>query len=109
MGGCWPLPGDDFIDVLDGRTHVYRRRLFADRAVGLDIGKLGSGPSAFFGTVAFSPDSRVLAADVVVYPRHDDIVRWDAATGRRLGPARQVASTAEPALVGFLGRGSGSW
>ena len=105
-GRVLALTGDDFIDVLDGRTHVYRRRLFAARAVGVDIGKLGSGPSAFFGTVAFSPDSRVLAADVVVYPRHDDIVRWDAATGRRLGAARQVASSAEPALVGFLGRGA---
>ena len=84
-GRVLALTGDDFIDVLDGRTHVYRRRLFAARAVGLDIGKLGTGPSAFFGTVAFSPDSRVLAADVVVYPPP----RRHRALGRRhRAPAR---------------------
>jgi WD40 repeat protein/energy-coupling factor transporter ATP-binding protein EcfA2 len=103
-GRVLALSGGDYIDVLDGRTHAYRIRLFADRGLGREIAQPGTNPG-FFGTVVFSPDSRVLATDVEVYSRRDDVVRWDAAAGRPLGPARQVASTAAPALVAFLGRG----
>jgi WD40 repeat protein/DNA-binding SARP family transcriptional activator len=101
------LTGNDFIDVLDGRTHAYRTRLFAERGLGRATKQLRPDQVSFFGAVAFSPDSRVLATDVVAFPRReDDIVRWDVATGRRLGAPQRVASTAHPALVGFLGPGS---
>jgi WD40 repeat protein len=97
--------GDDIVDILDARTHrPYRSGLVAE------------APSASFvslplvlGTIAFSPDSRVLAADVIRNEprrRSADIVRWDARTGRRLGRPRQVARTPEPALVGFTRRGA---
>jgi WD40 repeat protein len=103
-GRVLALSGGDYIDVLDGRTHAYRRRLFADRGLGHEVAQPGRSPG-LFGTVVFSPDSRVLATDIGVYRHRDDVVRWDPATGRQLGPARPVASTAVPALVGFLGRG----
>jgi WD40 repeat protein/DNA-binding SARP family transcriptional activator len=105
-GSLMALSGVNFIDVLDGRTHAYRRRLFAEPGLGRSSKQLGPGRVSFFGAVAFAPDSHVLVTDVAAFPRReDDIVRWDAATGRRLGAPRQVASTANPALVGFLGRG----
>jgi WD40 repeat protein/DNA-binding SARP family transcriptional activator len=105
-GRLLALSAGDFIDVLDGRTHAYRMRLFAERGLGRPTRQLGPNRVSFFGAVAFSPDSRVLVTDVVALPRREeDLVRWDVATGRRLGPPQQVASTPHPALVGFLGRG----
>jgi WD40 repeat protein/DNA-binding SARP family transcriptional activator len=94
------LAGDEFVDILDARTHQLSRRLFA--------GSPDTVGALVLGTIAFSPDSRVLAADVIRYePRRSaDIVRWDARTGRQLGPSRQVARAAEAALVGFIARGA---
>jgi WD40 repeat protein/class 3 adenylate cyclase/energy-coupling factor transporter ATP-binding protein EcfA2 len=96
------VEGDEFVDILDARTHrAYRSGLAAAPPSASTL------PSAL-GTIAFSPDSRVLAADVIrTEPRRGtDIVRWDALTGRRLGRPRQVARTPELALVGFSARGA---
>jgi WD40 repeat protein/DNA-binding SARP family transcriptional activator len=94
------VAGLDFVDILDARTHgAYRS--------GLVAAPPGSSPRVNFpvvlGTIAFSPDSRVLAADVIRHepPRTAAIVRWNALTGRRLGRPRPVARTPEPTLVGF--------
>jgi DNA-binding SARP family transcriptional activator/WD40 repeat protein len=100
------VAGVDSVDILDARTH---------RAV--RSGLVAEPPSAsglvnfpvVLGTIAFTPDSRVLAAGVIRNEprrRSADIVRWDARSGRRLGRPRQVAPTPEPALVGFTGRGA---
>ena len=85
-------------------THRLIRRLFAwppSSQPGPDV------PYAV-GTIAFSPDSHVLAADAirnVMRPR-TYIVRWDVATGRRLGRPLQVAPRSESALVGFTAGGA---
>jgi WD40 repeat protein len=94
----------DSVDVLDARTHQSRRLL------------LPAAPSQMLviapwvlGAIAFSPDSRVLAADVIRNQLHRssaDIVRWDVRTGRRLAPPRQVAPTPEATLAGFIARGA---
>ena len=99
------VAGVDSVDIIDARTHrAYRSGLVAEppRPSGL------VNFPVVLGTIAFSPDSRVLAADVIrnVPPRSADIVRWNARTGRRLGRPRQVAPTPEPALVGFTARGA---
>jgi WD40 repeat protein/uncharacterized membrane protein YkvA (DUF1232 family) len=94
----------DFVDILDARTHrAYRSGLVAEPP---STSGLVNFPLVL-GTIAFSPDSRVLAADVIrTEPRRSaDVVRWDARTGRRLGRPRQVARTPEPALVGFTASG----
>jgi WD40 repeat protein len=87
-----------FVDLLDARTHAYLRRLFP-------------GPedaSLLEGTLAFSPDSRVLAADVIrTWPRFAAVVaRWDTRTGDRLGPLHQVGREPEAALVGYSAGGA---
>jgi WD40 repeat protein len=95
----------DSVDVLDARTHQPRTRL------------LPAPPSTSWlintpwvlGAIAFSPDSRVLAADVIhnqLRRSSADIVRWDVRTGRRLAPARQLAPTPEATLAGFTARGA---
>jgi WD40 repeat protein len=95
----------DSIDVLDARTHQSRRLL------------LPAPPSTSWlvmtpwvlGAIAFSPDSRVLAAEVIHDQLHRssaDIVRWDVRTGRRLAPAREVAPTPDATLAGFIARGA---
>jgi WD40 repeat protein/DNA-binding SARP family transcriptional activator len=97
------VAGVGFVDIVDARTHVYRRRLFA----GPPSASVGANFPVVLGTIAFSPDSRVLAAGVIrTERRRADIVRWDARTGRRLGRPRQVAGSPEPALVGFTERGA---
>jgi WD40 repeat protein len=99
------VAGDSFVDILDGRTHHFRTRLFAARPPSPQT--VVNIPVAV-GTIAFSPDSRVLAADAIgTGPRRGTrIVRWDVGTGRRLGLPRQVSWAPEPALVGFTARGA---
>jgi WD40 repeat protein len=97
--------GKEFVDILDAGTHRSRTRLVAAPPGGSAV----INNPWVLGTVAFSPDSRVLAADVIHnQPRRSSayIVSWDAQTGHRLGPPRQVARTPEPALVGFVARGA---
>jgi WD40 repeat protein/DNA-binding SARP family transcriptional activator len=92
------------IELLD--THTQRG--FARLSTGFD-------PSAYVdhvGTVVFSPDSRVLAADFLVSgllsPDRRYAARWDARTGRRLGSPRPISSHADgaPALAGFIAGGT---
>jgi WD40 repeat protein len=96
----------DSVDLLDARTHQSKTRLIA-------------GPPAFtadssnnpwvLGAIAFSPDSRVLAADVIHNQPHRrslDIVRWDVRTGRRLEPPRQIAPMPAGTLVGLIASGA---
>jgi WD40 repeat protein/DNA-binding SARP family transcriptional activator len=62
-----------------------------------------------FHAIAFSPDSRVLVSGYA--PWHEDqqredrglLTRWDANTGRPLGPPRPVAGVGEEFLVAFDG------
>jgi DNA-binding SARP family transcriptional activator/WD40 repeat protein len=95
---------EGFIELLDARTHH-------------SLANLGTGfdPGVFVdhvGTVVFSPDSRVLAADFLVSgaptPNRRYVVRWDARTGRRLGSARPISSGAAgaPALGAFIAGGT---
>jgi WD40 repeat protein/class 3 adenylate cyclase len=106
-GSHLAVAADGFIDVLDGRTHEYVRRLWPRAG--------GPGP---FG-VAFSPNSRVLAADFTEsesqyrdYILHWDILRWDVRTGRRLARSPPIAPTPSSptlnvsALVGFIAHGT---
>jgi DNA-binding SARP family transcriptional activator/WD40 repeat protein len=96
-----------FIDLLDARTH----HLVAHLATGFESRML---VAAVFqvGTVVFSPDSRVLAADFLAAGRRSNprryAARWDARTGRQLGSPVPVTSgaTGAPALVGFIARGT---
>jgi len=95
------VAGDIFVDILNGRTHQVQSELLAGPPS-------RNSPPAVLGTIAFSPDSQVLAADVIHYePRRGaGIVRWDVRTGHRLGRVRQVARVPEPTLVGFTARGA---
>jgi WD40 repeat protein len=96
-----------FIELLDAHTH----RSLGHLATGFDSNTLVETVWQV-GTVVFSPDSRVLAADFSAAGRHSRerhyIARWDARTGRRLGAARPIASgaTGTGALVGFLPGGT---
>jgi WD40 repeat protein/DNA-binding SARP family transcriptional activator len=96
---------DEFVDILDARTHKYRTRLVAEPP---STSMLVNVPTVL-GDVGFSPDSRVLAADGVRNERRRRsaaIVRWDARTGRRLGRPQPLARTPDAALVGFIARGA---
>jgi DNA-binding SARP family transcriptional activator/WD40 repeat protein len=96
---------DEFVDILDARTHKYRRRLVAEPP---SASTLINIPTVL-GDVGFSPDSRVLAADAVRSEqrrRSAAIVRWDPQTGKRLGRPQPVARTPEAALVGFIAGGT---
>jgi WD40 repeat protein len=96
---------DEFVDILDARTHrAYRSGL----VVAPPTAQIAVNIPWVLGTIAFSPDSRVLAADVIHNEpgrRSADIVRWDLRTERRPG-RQQVARTPEPALVGYTARGA---
>ena len=95
----------DSVDLLDARSRQSKKRLLA-------------GPPSIItdtdnpwviGAIAFSPNSRVLAADVIHNQTHRtsaDIVRWDVRTGMRLEPPRQIASTPEATLVGLISNGA---
>jgi WD40 repeat protein len=97
------VEGDDFVDILDARTHEQMSRLFAGPP---STSSLVNVPLVL-GTIAFSPDSRVLAAGAIGNgpQRGGYIVRWNARTGRRLGPPLRVARAAESSLVGFSSGG----
>jgi WD40 repeat protein/DNA-binding SARP family transcriptional activator len=97
------VDGDAFVDILDARTHKETARLFAGPP---STSSLVNVPLVL-GTIAFSPDSRVLAASAIGNGtrRSANIVRWDARTGRRLGPPLQVGRAAESVLVGFSSGG----
>ena len=56
----------------------------------------------FVTAVRFSPDSRVLAAEVVQRPHQAQLVRWNAGNGGQLGPIVDVAGH-DPALVALTG------
>jgi WD40 repeat protein len=91
-----------FLDLVDAHTHHRIDRLLAD-----------PGRTVIqYGTPAFSPDSRVLAADYIGLarfrprrrpPQSDGkfLLRWDGRTGRRLGHARPIG----PANSGLIGPG----
>jgi WD40 repeat protein/DNA-binding SARP family transcriptional activator len=98
------VEGDEFLDILDARTHKYERRLFTGPPSSSSLVNV----PLVLGTIAFSPDSRVLAASAISNGtrRGAHIVAWDARTGRRLGPPLQVGRAAESVLVGFSSAGS---
>jgi WD40 repeat protein/DNA-binding SARP family transcriptional activator len=96
----------DSVELLDARTHQSKTRLIAGPP---DTSRDSSNNPWLLGAIAFSPNSRLLAADVIHNQPHrtsSDIVRWDVRTGRRLEPPRQVASTPEATLVGVIGSGA---
>jgi WD40 repeat protein len=97
------VEGDEFVDILDARTHQHRARLVAGPPSGSSLVNI----PLVLGTLAFSADSRVLAASAIANGtrRSANIVRWDARTGRRLGPPLHVGRAAEAVLVGFSSRG----
>jgi class 3 adenylate cyclase/WD40 repeat protein len=91
---------DPFLDLVDAHTHHRIDRLLAD-----------PGQTVFqYGTPAFSPDSRVLAADYIAPAGRSDgqfLLRWDGRTGRRLGHARPIGpgnpGPIGPGLPGVVG------
>jgi WD40 repeat protein len=98
------VEGDEFVDVVDARTHEQRARLFPGPASSSSLVNV----PLVLGTIAFSPDSRVLAAGAIGNGtrRSAYIVRWYARTGRRLGPPLQLGRAAESVLVGFSSAGA---
>lgn len=91
----------DSVDLVDARTRQSKARLLA----------APPDPSAdvenpwVIGAIAFSPNSRTLAAGVVhnhTQSPSAGIVRWDVRTGRRLEPPRQISSTPDTTLVGLI-------
>ena len=98
------VEGDDFVDILDAHTHAQISRLFATPP---STSSLVNVPLVL-GTIAFSPDARVLAAGAIGNgPRRGAyIVRWDARTGRRLSRPLQVGRAAESVLVGYSSDGT---
>ena len=95
----------DHLEILDARTHQQRSSL----SVAPPSSSAVVNIPWVLGTVAFSPDSRVLAADVIHnQPQQStaDIVRWDTRSGQRLGLPQQVDPTPQPELVGFAARGA---
>jgi WD40 repeat protein/DNA-binding SARP family transcriptional activator len=96
----------DSVDLLDARTHRSKAILLAGPP---DTSGNASNNPWMLGAIAFSPNSRVLVADVI-HNQPDrasaDIVRWDVRTGRRLEPPRQIASTPAATLVGFIASGA---
>jgi WD40 repeat protein len=96
---------EQFVDILDAGTHQYTRRLVVAPP---SSSALIDNPWVL-GTIAFSPDSRELWADLIHNRPHGSsgyIVRWDARSGQRLGPPRQIDPTPQKALAGFIGRGA---
>jgi DNA-binding SARP family transcriptional activator/WD40 repeat protein len=95
-----------FIELLDTR----RPRNLGHLDTSFDT--TGTDEAVFqVGTPAFSPDSRVLAADFLAArqsPRRRYAALWDARTGHRLGPPVRIASGADgaPALAGFVAGGT---
>ena len=95
----------DSVEVLDARTHQSRARLPA----GPPSTSNHSDNPWMLGAIAFSPNSRVLVADVIHNQPHRtsaDIVRWGLRSGRRLEPPRQIAPTPGETVVGFIASGT---
>jgi WD40 repeat protein len=86
--------GDAFFALLDARTH---------RAI-----RTVPSPSVEPEAVVFSPDSRVLAADVIIPPtQREYVMRLDAATGRVLATQLVAHNLAgAPVLTGFIAGGT---
>jgi WD40 repeat protein/DNA-binding SARP family transcriptional activator len=96
----------DIVELLDARTHQSKTPLLAGPP---DTSRAGSDNPWVLGAIAFSPNSRVLAAEVNHNQPHRtsaDIVRWDVRTARRLEPPRQIAPTPEATLVGLIASGA---
>jgi WD40 repeat protein/DNA-binding SARP family transcriptional activator len=96
--------GGGFVDILDADTHRYLRRLFPAPPSSGEI----NNPWVL-GSIAFSPDSREVWADVIRNQKQGSsgyIMRWDARTGRGLGAPRRVDPTPQATLAGFIGRGA---
>ena len=87
-----------FIDLVDPRTHRDNRL-----STGFDSTVKTSGVLAT-GTIAFSPDSTHMAADILAdgppsgYRRY--VVRWDASNGHRLGSPIAISSRAPSSNLG---------
>jgi DNA-binding SARP family transcriptional activator/WD40 repeat protein len=90
-----------FVDLLDVRRHRSVQRLLASLP----------GYIESVGGVAFSPDSHVMTAEFVPWPQPGEyrhfVGRWDARSGRSLGPSQPVApgEKSGPALGGFVAGG----
>jgi WD40 repeat protein len=90
-----------FVELLDVRRHRSVQRMLASLPGYIDS----------VGGVAFSPDSRVMTAEFVPWPQPGEyrhfVGRWDATSGRSLGPSRPVATgeKSRPALGGFVAGG----
>jgi WD40 repeat protein len=76
------------------------------------VARRGLGPGTQpFHTLAFSPDSRVLLTGYAVWnseeghPEPALLARWDARTGRSLGPATPVTRPGQDVMVAFAARG----
>jgi WD40 repeat protein len=96
----------DSVVLLDASTHQLKTILLAGPP---DTSAVSSNNPWLLGAIAFSPNSRVLAADVIHNQPHRtslDIVRWDVRTGRRLEPPRQIAPTPGATLVGLIASGA---
>ena len=100
-----PQPGIGLHQLLDARTHRRVRTL----ATGIE-----RNTAAFVwdvGTPVFSPDSRILVVDFDAsgQPAGDRRYarRWDARSGRPLGPLMAITSapTPSPGIVGFIAKG----
>ena len=106
-GRVLALTGDDFIDVLDGRTHAYRRRLFA-RARARPCNRT-AGAAQGPASLERSPSRRTRAC----WQRMSWRSRAASTTSCAGTPPRGARSALHsrlprlrhPALVGFLGRG----
>jgi DNA-binding SARP family transcriptional activator len=98
------VAGKWFVDLFDARTHRYLTRLFAAPPSTSLVNF-----SLLLGTLAFSPDSRMLAADAISNGRRRRayVVRWDVRTGRQLGRPVQVGGQPESVLAGF--GAAGGW
>jgi WD40 repeat protein len=94
--------GESDITLVDARTH--RRRELDLQLAPQFLGALGA--------IAFSPDSRVLAADYTAIPevprKRRVIARWDVRTGRALGAFQPIGSSPDTphALAGFVAGGT---
>jgi WD40 repeat protein/DNA-binding SARP family transcriptional activator len=94
----------DVVELLDARTHQSKTPLLAGPVSASEV----DNPWVL-GAIAFSPNSRVLAAEVNHNQPHRtsaDIVRWDVRTARRLEPPRQIAPAPEATLVGLIASGA---
>ena len=96
-GRLLAVPNAHRVDIVDAATLHRVRRLEA-------------APGTYIDRVAFSPDSRTLAADYAAMDRSGRpgrglLLRWNVDTGRRLGPAQPITERGT-ALVGYTEAGT---